>query len=146
MPPTPRPALPVRIPLGFTMLELLIVVVIIGLLAGYVGPRYFSQLGKSEQTAAQAQIDGLVKALHAYRLDTGHYPTTAQGLHALVAAPGDEPRWNGPYLQRAVPADPWGRPYVYTSPGREGAEFDLYSVGRDGQAGSAADPNALSYR
>src|SRR5688572_9162769 len=88
---------------GFTLLELLVVIVIIGLLAAYVGPRYFAQIGKSERGTAKAQIEGLGKALDAYRLDTGRYPTTEQGLAALTVRPADEPKWNGPYLQKAVP-------------------------------------------
>lgn len=123
---------------GFTLLELLVVVAIIGLLAAYVGPRYFSQIGKSETAAARAQIDALAKALETYRLDTGHFPSTAQGLAALRVRPGDEPRWNGPYLQKDLPADPWGRPYVYRLPGSRG-DFDLVSYGRDGAPGGTGD-------
>ena len=123
---------------GFTLLELLVVMVIIGLLAGYVGPRYFSQIGKSETKAAQAQIDALGKALDQYRLDTGHYPTTEQGLVALNTAPSNEAQWDGPYLKKAVPPDPWGKPYVYTYPGKKG-DFDLMSYGRDGQAGGSGE-------
>src|SRR5512147_1321328 len=96
---------------GFTLLELLVVIVIIGLLAGYVAPRYFSQVGKSEVQVAKVQIDALEKALDQYRLDTRKYPTTEQGLQALVARPANEPDWNGPYLKKTVPPDPWGRPY-----------------------------------
>jgi len=121
-------------PHGFTLLELLVVMVIIGLLAGYVGPRYFSQIGKSEVKAARAQIDALGKALDQYRLDTGRYPTTEQGLRALNAPPAGETRWGGPYLQKAVPLDPWGKPYQYMSPGQYG-EYDLFSLGKDGYAG-----------
>lgn len=121
-------------PNGFTLLELLVVMVIIGLLAGYVGPRYFSQIGKSEVKAARAQIDALGKALDQYRLDTGRYPTTEQGLAALNVPPAGETRWGGPYLQKAVPLDPWGEPYQYTSPGQYG-EYDLLSLGKDGYAG-----------
>src|ERR671915_1839192 len=88
---------------GFTLLELLVVVVIIGLLAGYVAPRYFSQVGKSEVGVAKAQIDALEKALDQYRLDTGRYPTTEQGLSALATRPANEPKWNGPYLRKGVP-------------------------------------------
>jgi general secretion pathway protein G len=91
---------------GFTLLELLVVIVIIGLLTAYVAPRYFAQLGKSERSVAKAQIEGLAKALDTYRLDTGHYPTTAQGLNVLVSRPADEDKWNGPYLAKAVPPDP----------------------------------------
>lgn len=119
---------------GFTLLELLVVMVIIGLLAGYVGPKYFAQIGKSEIKTAKAQIDALGKALDQYRLDTGRYPTTEQGLAALNAPPGNEPKWQGPYLQKAVPNDPWGKPYLYKSPGEHG-EYDLWSYGKDGQAG-----------
>jgi general secretion pathway protein G len=119
---------------GFTLLELLVVMVIIGLLAGFVGPRLFAQIGKSQTQVARAQIDALQKALDQYHLDTGRYPDTAQGLAALVVRPADEPRWSGPYLAKAVPADPWGRPYVYRQPGVHG-EFDLLSLGRDGRPG-----------
>lgn len=124
---------------GFTLLELLVVMVIIGLLAGYVGPRYFAQIGKSEVKAARAQIDGLEKALDQYRLDTGHYPSSEQGLAALMTRPADESRWDGPYLKKGVPPDPWGNPYVYRMPGEHG-EFDLLSYGKDGQPGG--DGNA----
>lgn len=123
---------------GFTLLELLVVLVIIGLLVGYVGPRYFSQIGKSETKAARAQIDALEKALDQYRLDTGHYPTTEQGLAALDARPQNEPRWDGPYLKKAVPPDPWGKPYFYRQPGEHG-ELDLYSYGKDGQPGGESE-------
>lgn len=123
---------------GFTLLELLVVMVIIGLLAAYVGPRYFSQIGKSERSVAKAQIEGLSKALDTYRLDTGRYPSTEQNLAALQAKPADEPRWNGPYLQKAVPLDPWGRAYVYRVQG-SGAEFELLSLGKDGQPGGEGD-------
>src|SRR5256885_6804380 len=110
-------------PLGFTLLELLVVVVIIGLLVGYVAPRYFSQIGKSEVSTAKAQIDALEKALDQYRLDTGRYPGSELGLNALVARPANEPKWNGPYLRKAVPLDPWGKPYAYKMPGEKG-DFD----------------------
>jgi general secretion pathway protein G len=126
---------------GFTLLELLVVMVIIGLLAGYVGPRFFSQIGKSEVKTAQAQIDAFGKALDQYRLDVGRYPSTEQGLQALIVAPGGEGRWAGPYLQKAVPADPWGQPYQYRQPGEHG-EYDLLSWGADGKPGgegTAAD-------
>jgi general secretion pathway protein G len=119
---------------GFTLLELLVVLVIIGLLAGYVAPRYFSQVGKSEVKVAQAQINAFEKALDTYRLDIGRYPTTEQGLNALLVRPQNEQKWNGPYLSKAVPLDPWGKPYNYKSPGEHG-EFDLWSFGKDGQPG-----------
>lgn len=131
--------------LGFTLLELLVVMVIIGLLAAYVGPRYFAQLGKSEQSAAKAQIEALAKALDTYRLDTGYYPTTDKGLNALVVKPNDEPKWQGPYLQKAVPMDPWGRPYIYRAPGT-GGDFDLFSYGKDGRSGGEGENADVSYR
>ena len=121
---------------GFTLLELLVVMVIIGLLAAYVAPRYFSQVGRSEVRSAQAQIASLRNALDAYRLDMGSYPSTEQGLAALSARPQNATRWNGPYLQRAVPPDPWGRAYQYKSPGEHG-EYDLLSLGKDGQPGGS---------
>ena len=123
---------------GFTLLELLVVIVIIGLLAGYVAPRYFSQVGKSEVQVARAQIDALEKALDQYRLDTSHYPSTELGLDALMTKPASEARWQGPYLKRSAPPDPWGRPYVYRAPGAKG-EFELISYGRDGKPGGAGE-------
>lgn len=123
---------------GFTLLELLVVMVIIGLLAGYVGPKYFAQVGKSETKTALAQLDALGKALDQYRLDTGHYPSTEQGLATLVAAPANEPKWAGPYLKKTVPPDPWGRPYVYRHPGEHG-DYDLFSYGKDGQRGGSGE-------
>ena len=123
---------------GFTLLELLVVVAILGLLVGYVAPRYFGQLGKSEVTTARAQIEALGSALDQYRLDTGRYPTTELGLNALVQRPQNEPKWNGPYLKKEVPLDPWGKPYLYTAPGERG-EYDLVSLGKDGQAGGTAE-------
>ena len=130
---------------GFTLLELLVVVAIIGILVGYVAPRYFSQLGKSEVTAARAQIDGFEKALDTYRLDTGHYPSTEQGLKALVTKPANEPKWSGPYLRKDVPLDPWGNPYQYKSPSAHG-DYEILSYGKDGQpGGSGTDADVTSY-
>lgn len=125
---------------GFTLLELLVVMVIIGLLASYVGPKYFAQIGKSETKTAKQQIGALESALDQYRLDTGHYPSSEQGLNALFVAPSNEPKWAGPYLKKSAPSDPWGKPYLYKSPG-EHAEIDLYSLGKDGQPGGK-DENA----
>ncbi len=119
---------------GFTLLELLVVMVIIGLLAAYVGPKYFSQVGKSEVKTARAQIVAFEKCLEQYRLDVGAYPTTEQGLAALVAKPANVTKWDGPYLAKTVPQDPWGHAYVYKSPGDHG-DVDLISLGRDGQPG-----------
>jgi general secretion pathway protein G len=123
---------------GFTLLELLVVIVIIGLLAGYVAPRYFSQVGKAEIQVAKAQIESLDKALDQFRLDTRHYPSAEQGLEVLVTKPANEPGWSGPYLKKAVPNDPWGRAYVYRVPGGNG-EFDLLSYGRDGKPGGSGE-------
>lgn len=123
---------------GFTLLELLVVMVIIGLLAGYVAPKYFSQVGKSEIKVARAQMDALEKALDQYRLDIGRYPTTEQGLVALVQRPASESKWSGPYLRKDVPLDPWGKPYQYKFPG-ERSEYDLFSYGKDGQPGGSAE-------
>lgn len=123
---------------GFTLLELLVVMVIIGLLAGYVAPKYMSQIGKSEIKAAKAQIDSLEKSLDQYRIDTGHYPNQQQGLNALVTRPADESKWDGPYLRKGLPLDPWGHSYVYKIPGEKG-DFDLVSYGKDGQSGGSAE-------
>jgi general secretion pathway protein G len=123
---------------GFTLLELLVVIVIIGLLAGYVGPRYFAQVGKSETKVARAQVDAIEKALDQYRLDNGRYPTTEQGLLALYQPPSSEPKWSGPYLKKQAPPDPWGRTYQYRAPGEHG-EYDLYTYGKDGQPGGSAE-------
>lgn len=119
---------------GFTLLELLVVLVVLGLLAGIVAPKYFNQLGRSEIKVARAQIEGLSKAMDIYRLEVGRYPTSEQGLNALVQPPSDEPKWAGPYLQKAIPQDPWGHEYIYRSPGEYG-EYDLLSLGKDGQPG-----------
>ncbi len=125
---------------GFTLLELLVVIVIIGMLAAYVGPKYFAQLGKSSVTIAKAQIEGFSKALDTYRLDMGRYPTTEQGLAVLHAKPSEgAEKWNGPYLSKAVPNDPWGHPYVYRNPGSQGAAFDIVSLGSDGQPGGSGE-------
>src|SRR5687767_1242086 len=123
---------------GFTLLELLVVIAIIGLLAGYVAPRYFSQIGKSEVGVAKAQVDAFEKALDQYRLDTGRYPTTEQGLAALVNRPPNEAKWSGPYLKKGIPADPWGNAYVYRQPGERG-EYDLLSYGKDGAPGGTGE-------
>ena len=128
---------------GFTLLELLVVMVIIGLLAGYVGPKFFGQIGKSEVKATKAQIDALQKSLDQYRLDVGRYPSTEQGLAVLVAKPADEPKWAGPYLSKAVPKDPWGNDYQYRSPGEHG-EYDLLSFGKDGRPGGEGEDADLT--
>jgi general secretion pathway protein G len=124
---------------GFTLLELLVVMVIIGLLAGFVAPRYFSQVGKSQVKAARAQIDALDKAIEAFRLDMNRLPTTEEGLAVLNTAPANEPNWAGPYLKKDVPRDPWGHPYVYVAPGQHNNDFDLMSYGKDGQPGGSGE-------
>ena len=123
---------------GFTLLELLVVLLIIGMLAAFVGPKYFGEIGKSQTQVAAAQIESFSQALDQFRIDTGHYPTQAEGLGSLFAAPGgnSEPKWNGPYLKKAAPPDPWGNPYVYTIPSTApGKDYDLTSYGADGQPG-----------
>ena len=124
---------------GFTLLELLVVMVIIGLLAGFVAPRYFAQVGKSEVKAARAQIDALDKALEQYRIDVGHLPTSAQGLAALNTQPQGEQNWAGPYLKKELPLDPWGTPYNYVEPGTHNNDFDLFSFGKDGREGGTGE-------
>ncbi len=122
---------------GFTLVELLVVMVIIGLLAALVGPRLFPKLGKGKQAAAKAQIELLGQALDQFRLDTGIYPSTQEGLNALSVNPGIE-KWDGPYLRKGLPQDPWDRPYQYQSPGNHG-EYDLFSYGRDGSPGGEGE-------
>lgn len=129
---------------GFTLLELLVVIVIIGLLAAYVGPKYFAQLGKSEVTIAKAQIEAFEKSLDTYRLDVGRYPSSDEGLAALMAAPATAgAKWNGPYLKKGVPADPWGHAYQYRAPGAK-SEFEIVSLGRDGQPGGSGEDADIS--
>ena len=123
---------------GFTLLELLVVMVIIGMLAGFVAPKFFAQIGKSEVKTARAQLDALEKSLDQYRIDVGRYPTSEQGLSALNERPAGESKWAGPYLKKGVPLDPWGKPYQYKFPGEHG-DFDLMSYGKDGQAGGTGE-------
>jgi general secretion pathway protein G len=124
---------------GFTLLELLVVMVIIGLLAGFVAPRYFSQVGKSQVKATRAQIDALDKAIEAFRLDMNRLPTAEEGLEVLNVSPPNEPEWAGPYLKKDVPHDPWGHPYVYVVPGTHKNDFDLMSYGKDGRPGGTGE-------
>ena len=123
---------------GFTLLELLVVMVIIGLLAGIVAPRYFGQVGKSEVKVTRAQLESLEQALDQFRLDIGRYPTTEEGLDALMVAPSDQTGWTGPYLKKAVPLDPWGHLFLYKQPGEHG-EMDLFSYGKDGRPGGSGE-------
>ena len=128
---------------GFTLIELLVVLVVLGLLAALVGPRLLERVSDAERKTAQAQIELFGLALDSYRLDNGRYPTTEQGLEALNRRPTTAPapsNWRGPYLRKSVPDDPWGRPYVYTSPGvNNPTSYDLASFGRDGAAGGSGD-------
>ena len=124
---------------GFTLIELLVVILIIGLLTAVVAPRFLGQVSKSEVTATRAQLDALDKALQSYRIDVGRFPTEAQGLRALVTAPQGDGRWRGPYLQGDVPLDPWGSAYQYRSPGSNGREYEVLSLGRDRSPGGNGD-------
>ena len=122
---------------GFTLIELLIVMIILGLLAALVAPKMFQKVGSSKQKAAKAQISMIGTALDAYRLDMGNYPGSDEGLAALRKNPGHG-AWDGPYLSKEVPNDPWGRPYVYRAPGEHG-DYDIYSLGADGQEGGEGE-------
>jgi len=137
-------ASPARKSSGFTLLELLVVILIIGLLTGIVAPRFMSQISRSEVTTARAQMDAFRKALEAFRIDNGRFPTTSEGLEALVTAPAGATRWNGPYLQGAIPADPWGTPYQYQSPGPSGRDYQVMSLGRDRALGGTGDDADLA--
>ncbi|HIC85990.1 MAG TPA: type II secretion system protein GspG [Desulfobacterales bacterium] len=128
----------VRRPYGFTLIELLIVMVILGLLAALVGPRMFGKVGKSKQKAAKAQIGLFETALDTYRLDVGKYPTTEQGLEALRRKPDGVENWDGPYLPKEIPLDPWGHPYIYRCPGEHG-DYDIISYGADGRPGGSGE-------
>lgn len=127
---------------GFTLVEILVVITIIGLIMGLIGPRVLNYLTESKAKAARIQIESLASALDLYFLDNGRYPTGSEGINALVQRPPSAQAWNGPYLKGGVvPADPWGKPYIYRSPGQHGA-YDLSSLGADGQeggTGAAAD-------
>ena len=128
---------------GFTLLELLVVIVIIGLLAGLVVPRYFDTVGKSKAKVARAQMDSFEKALEQYRLDVGSLPTAEQGLDALMTAPAGVAKWQGPYLKKAVPPDPWGNRYIYKlSESRRDPE--IISLGADGQPGGSGEAADIS--
>ena len=129
--------------MGFTLIELLVVVVVIGVLAGLVGPMVFRNVGDAKFTAAKAQIELFGLALDQYRLDNSYYPTTAQGLGALMDPPEGEPsahNWRGPYLRKDMPNDPWDRAYVYQCPSVNNPDrYDLLSYGRDGRAGGGGE-------
>jgi general secretion pathway protein G len=122
---------------GFTLIELLVVMVILGMLAALVGPNLFGKVGSSKQKTGKTQIEMLGQALDSFRLDTGRYPNTTEGLGALSTNPGID-GWAGPYLKKAVPNDPWGEPYKYQAPGTH-AEYDLYSYGADKAEGGEGE-------
>lgn len=128
---------------GFTLIELLVVIIVLGLLATLVGPRILGRVTEAKSATAKTQITLLETALDNYRLDVGSYPTTEQGLDALMKTPTREPvpiNWRGPYLRRDVPVDPWGRPYIYKSPGDHNpTSFDISTLGRDGQPGGEGE-------
>lgn len=132
---------------GFTLIELLIVMVILGLLAALVGPRLFGHEGKSRQKTAKLQISNFETAVDTFRLDTGRFPTTEQGLNALRTAPqGMEKKWDGPYLPKAIPLDPWGNPYQYKSPSDHG-DYEIISYGADGNpGGQGLDEDIVSWK
>ncbi|SPB18700.1 type II secretion system protein GspG [Caballeronia novacaledonica] len=124
---------------GFTLLELLVVLLIIALLAGYVGPKLFGEVGKARSKTAASQMKGIESALDRYRLDTGHFPSTDAGLAALMTNVGNTTGWEGPYMSSAIPNDPWGKPYIYRSPGEGGKDFDLMTYGADGKPGGSGE-------
>jgi len=131
---------------GFTLIEIMVVVIIIGLLAALVGPRLFGKISSAKQRAAKAQIELFGTALDTFRIDVGRYPTTQEGLKALREKPSGVEEWQGPYLPKEIPLDPWGRPYVYKSPGEHG-DYDLISYGRDGaQGGEGEDEDIVSWQ
>ena len=136
---------------AFTLIELLVVIVVLGTLATLVTPNIFRHVGAAKETTARTQIEMLSAALDAYRLDSGRYPTTQQGLDALWTEPVADPRpfnWRGPYVRKAVPLDPWGRPYLYRSPGESSrAGFELLSFGADGkEGGTGEDADVASWK
>ncbi|HXQ28687.1 MAG TPA: type II secretion system major pseudopilin GspG [Gemmatimonadales bacterium] len=136
---------------GFTLIEILVVIIILGLLAALVGPRILGRVSEAKSATARTQIELLGVALDNYHLDTGRYPTTEQGLDALMTKPEREPipvNWRGPYLKRDVPVDPWGRPYIYKSPGDHNPSgYDLSTLGRDGQpGGDGEDADITSWK
>jgi general secretion pathway protein G len=139
---------PAARPPGFTLIELLVVITVIAILAGLVAPQIFGNVGDARTTAARAQIENFGLALDAYRLDNHQYPSTEQGLQALMVRPaGDPPAlgWRGPYLRRALPNDPWGRPYLYRSPGDSVPNgYDLFSMGRDGKPGGTGEDQDIT--
>ena len=130
---------------GFTLLELLVVLVIIGLISGLVGPQVMKLLGKAKSDVAKVQMDNITSSLNLFNLDVGRYPTNNEGLSALIKKPTDMPQWSGPYLTNdVIPNDPWNRPYVYIQPGTNGKPYQLKSLGADGAIGGQAEDADIS--
>jgi len=126
-------------PTGFTLLELLVVIMIIGMLTGIVAPRFLSQISKSEITTARAQIESLDKSVQSFRIDMGRYPSQTESLQVLITNPTSDPRWRGPYLKSAIPLDPWGSAYQYAYPSTRGKDYDIFSYGKDKTLGGIGD-------
>ncbi|OGH58988.1 MAG: type II secretion system protein GspG [Candidatus Lindowbacteria bacterium RIFCSPLOWO2_12_FULL_62_27] len=128
---------------GFTLVEMLVVIIIIGVLAALVAPQLFQRTGQAKTAAARSQVEMLGTALEAYRLDNSYFPSSQQGLDALYRKPSSPPvptNWRGPYVKKPVPKDPWARPYRYLSPGKSSPEsYDLFSLGRDGKDGGTGE-------
>jgi general secretion pathway protein G len=151
MPPSSAVRRPVAVLRGFTLIELMVVIIVLGLLVGLVAPRIIGRVSEAKSATARTQIELLGVALDNYRLDNGQYPTTEQGLAALQTRPTVDPvpgTWRGPYLRKAVPLDPWGRPYTYRCPGTENPSgYDLLSLGRDGvPGGDGEDADVTSWK
>jgi general secretion pathway protein G len=124
---------------GFTLIELIVVLVILGLLAAVVGPRIYDKLARGREQIARIQISEFEGALQLFALDVGRFPTSSEGLEALRSNPGNVASWNGPYIKKDLPMDPWGKPYIYRNPGTHGTDFDLYSYGPDGVEGGEGE-------
>ena len=130
---------------GFTLLELLVVLVIIGLISGLVGPQVMKLLGKAKSDVAKVQMDNITSSLNLFNLDIGRYPSNNEGLSALIKKPSNMPQWSGPYLTNdVIPNDPWNRPYVYIQPGTNGQPYQLKSLGADGAIGGQAEDADIS--
>ena len=129
---------------GFTLIEMMVVLSILGLLMAMVGPSLIRQRGKADVKAAAIQIEEIGKSLDLFRLDVGRYPSSQEGLAVLLQKPGGLDRWDGPYLNKNIPLDPWGRPYFYRSPGEGGRPYDIFSLGADGAPGGDGDNRDVS--